>query len=109
MRHEIRVPRLSETVEEGVLVTWFVESGQLVRSGDRVAEVQVEKMASEVTSPVDGRVTELLGAPGDVVVQGALLAVIEFGGAGRRRQRACIPGRQTAGQGARRRPRPGRR
>jgi len=34
-------------------------------------------MASEVTSPADGRVTELLAAQGDVVSQGALLAVVE--------------------------------
>jgi pyruvate/2-oxoglutarate dehydrogenase complex dihydrolipoamide acyltransferase (E2) component len=77
MRHEVIMPRLSETVDEGILVTWFVEPGQLVRAGDRVAEVQVEKMASEVSAPADGRVAELLAAQGDVISQGALLAVIE--------------------------------
>jgi pyruvate dehydrogenase E2 component (dihydrolipoamide acetyltransferase) len=81
MRHEVIMPRLSETVDEGILVTWFVEPGQLVRAGDRVAEVQVEKMASEVSAPADGRVTELLAAQGDVIAQGATLAVIEGAGA----------------------------
>lgn len=77
MRHEVIMPRLSETVDEGILVTWFVEPGQLVRAGDRVAEVQVEKMASEVLAPADGRVAELLAAQGDIIAQGAPLAVIE--------------------------------
>ena len=77
MRHEILVPRLSETTEEGILVTWFVEPDQSVKAGDPVAEVQVEKMAAEVTAPADGRVTEILAAQGDVVTQGALLAVVE--------------------------------
>jgi len=77
MRHEILVPRLSETAEEGILVTWFVEPGQPVKAGDPVAEVQIEKMASEVTAPATGRVTGLLAAQGDVVTQGALLAVVE--------------------------------
>jgi len=77
MRHEVIMPRLSETVDEGILVTWFVEPGQLVRAGDRIAEVQVEKMAAEVAAPADGRVAELLAAQGDVIAQGAPLAVIE--------------------------------
>lgn len=77
MRHEVTMPRLSETVEEGILVTWFVEPGQLVRAGDRMAEVQVEKMAAEVSAPADGRVAELLAAQGDVIAQGAPLAIIE--------------------------------
>ncbi len=77
MPHEVLMPRLSETTDEGVVVTWFVEPGAMVREGDLVAEVQVEKMSAEVRAPVAGRIGELRIAPGGVVAQGALLVVIE--------------------------------
>ena len=56
MRREIEMPRLSEAVEEGVLVTWLVEPGATVREGDLIAEVQVEKASAEVRAPVAGRI-----------------------------------------------------
>jgi len=81
MAHEIVMPRLSETTDEGVLVTWFVEPGSAVREGDLVAEVQVEKAAAEVRSPAAGRVGTLLAEPGGVVRQGDRLTTIETGDA----------------------------
>ncbi len=73
----IEMPRLSEGVEEGVLVAWFVEPGAIVRAGDLVAEVQVEKMAAEVRAPADGRVRRLLVAAGDIVRQGGPIVELE--------------------------------
>ncbi len=81
MRREILMPRLSDAVEEGVLVTWFVEPGATVTEGDLIAEIQVEKVSAEVRAPVAGRVAELLVEPGAVVLQEAVLAVIETGAA----------------------------
>ncbi|MFZ5853149.1 MAG: dihydrolipoamide acetyltransferase family protein [Chloroflexota bacterium] len=77
MRREIVMPRLSDAVEEGVVVTWFVEPGAIVREGDLVAEIQVEKAASEVRAPAAGRVEALLVEPGGIVPQGAPIAVLE--------------------------------
>lgn len=82
MPHEVLMPRLSETTDEGVVVTWFVEPGAMVREGDLVAEVQVEKMSAEVRAPVAGRIGELRIAPGGVVAQGAVLVVIEAAAGG---------------------------
>ncbi len=75
------MPTLSDEVEEGVLVTWFVVPGASVRAGDLVAEVQVEKVSEEVRAPADGRLTETLVGPGDVVRQGAPIALMEVGAA----------------------------
>ena len=77
MRREILMPRLSEQVEEGVLVTWFVERGATVREGDLVAEVQVEKTSFDVVAPASGQIGELLFAAGDVVSQEAPIATVE--------------------------------
>ncbi len=79
MRQDIIVPRVSETTEEGVLVTWFVESGARVREGDLVAEVQVEKTSAEIRAPADGRIAELLVEPGAVIVQGHPIASLDAG------------------------------
>ena len=69
------MPRLSDEEEEGVLVTWFVQPGATVREGDLLAEVQVLKVSAEVVAPVSGTV-ELRAQPGEVVPQGAVIAVI---------------------------------
>lgn len=71
------MPRLSEETEEGIVVTWFVQSGANVSEGDLLAEVQVEKLSAEVRAPAPGRVAELLVEPGGVVAQGAPIAVLE--------------------------------
>jgi pyruvate dehydrogenase E2 component (dihydrolipoamide acetyltransferase) len=81
MRQEILMPTLSEDAEEGVVVAWFVVPGAAVREGDRVAEVQVEKVSAEVHAPAGGRVAEILAAQGEVVRQGAPIGVIEVGAA----------------------------
>jgi pyruvate/2-oxoglutarate dehydrogenase complex dihydrolipoamide acyltransferase (E2) component len=72
---EVLMPRLSDEEEEGVLVTWFVQPGATVREGDLLAEVQVLKVSAEVVAPASGTV-ELRAQPGDVVPQGAVIAVI---------------------------------
>jgi pyruvate dehydrogenase E2 component (dihydrolipoamide acetyltransferase) len=77
MRREIVMPRLSDAVEEGVLVTWLTEPGATVTEGDLVAEVQVEKVSSDVHAPATGMIGSLLVGPGDVVRQGATIATIE--------------------------------
>jgi pyruvate dehydrogenase E2 component (dihydrolipoamide acetyltransferase) len=77
MRQEVLMPTLSDEAEEGVLVTWFVVPGAPVRADQLIAEVQVEKVSAEVHAAADGRLTEILIQPGEVVRQGAPIAVLE--------------------------------
>lgn len=80
MRRDVLMPHLSDEVEEGVLVTWFVEPGGAVDEGALIAEVQVQKVSEEVLAPAAGRVAELLAPQGGVVRQGDPIAVLETGG-----------------------------
>lgn len=77
MRLDILVPRISESTEEGVLVTWFVQPGAWIREGDLVAEVQVEKTSAEVRAPASGRIAERLVEPGAMIVQGHPIAALD--------------------------------
>jgi pyruvate dehydrogenase E2 component (dihydrolipoamide acetyltransferase) len=95
MRQDIIVPRVSESTEEGVLVTWFVEPGASVHEGDLVAEVQVEKMSAEVRAAADGTI-ELLVEPGGLVVQGRPIAVLDTDG----RTAAATPAPEPAAAAA---------
>lgn len=76
MTHEVLMPQLSEDVEEGVVVTWFVEPGAVVAEGDLIAEVQVEKIASEVRAPAAGTIVELRVQPNEVIKRGEAIALI---------------------------------
>lgn len=77
MRHDILVPRISDSAEEGVLVTWFIEPGTWVHEGDLVAEVQVEKTSAEIRAPASGTIAELLVEPGAVIVQGQSITTLD--------------------------------
>ncbi|WP_353509873.1 lipoyl domain-containing protein [Intrasporangium sp.] len=61
---------------EGVVSTWFVGEGESVAAGQLLAEVQVDKVAAEVHSPVAGVVRRLVEEEA-VVTQGEAIARIE--------------------------------
>lgn len=77
MRHEIYMPYLSASIEEGVVATWFVEEGAAVSKDQLLAEVQVEKTAVDVLSPAAGRVVEIRVGPQGIAKQGEVVAVVE--------------------------------
>jgi pyruvate dehydrogenase E2 component (dihydrolipoamide acetyltransferase) len=64
MPTQILMPQLSPTMEEGRLAKWHVQEGDLVRSGDVVAEIETDKATMEVEAPEDGRIEKLLVAGG---------------------------------------------
>lgn len=75
---EVTFPFLDEEASdaEGVVATWFVDDGTTVSPGHLLAEVQVAKVAGEVTAPSEGVLRRKV-AEGDVVAQGTVIAHIE--------------------------------
>jgi biotin carboxyl carrier protein len=61
----------------GKIVATFVEPGQRVKKGARVALMEAMKMEHSLTAPMDGIVTEVAAEPGTQTVEGAILARIE--------------------------------
>ena len=66
----------SPSDETITIVSWAVQVGQTIAEGELLAEVEADKAASEMKSPVGGTVTELLLAEGDNVPVGTPVARI---------------------------------
>ncbi|NUA98287.1 acetoin dehydrogenase dihydrolipoyllysine-residue acetyltransferase subunit [Azospirillum melinis] len=68
------MPRLGETMEEGVIVGWLVEPGQQFRRGDAILELETDKTVVEYPALGDGRLDGTLVSAGDRVPVGAPIA-----------------------------------
>lgn len=66
---EILMPALSPTMTEGNLVKWLKKEGDIVKSGDVIAEIETDKATMEVDTPDEGRMGKILVAEGTEGVQ----------------------------------------
>ncbi|MFF5313300.1 2-oxo acid dehydrogenase subunit E2 [Streptomyces massasporeus] len=73
---EFTMPSLGADMDEGMLLEWLVEPGDLVHKGDPVAVVETAKSTIEVECFETGTMTELLVEPGTTVPVGTPLALI---------------------------------
>jgi pyruvate dehydrogenase E2 component (dihydrolipoamide acetyltransferase) len=73
---DVLMPRLSDTMEEGVLSQWVKHEGDQVRKGDVLAVIETDKAAMEMEAYDDGVLTRILVREGDTVPIGAPIAVI---------------------------------
>ena len=76
MAVKIEMPKLSDTMEEGVIAKWNVKEGDEVSSGDVIAEVETDKATMDVEVFDDGTVLKILVDEGDAVPLGGLMAVV---------------------------------
>ncbi|MDC0456700.1 pyruvate dehydrogenase complex dihydrolipoamide acetyltransferase [Alphaproteobacteria bacterium] len=60
MSINILMPALSPTMEEGTLSKWLVKEGDIVTSGDLIAEIETDKATMEVESIDDGMIGKIL-------------------------------------------------
>ncbi len=76
MTFEIILPEMGEGVIEGTLTRWLVKKGDTIRQFDPIAEVETDKVTTEITSEVAGVVLELLVEEGQTVPVDTILATI---------------------------------
>src|SRR5215468_11882463 len=76
MAQIIGLPKLSPTMEEGVLVRWTKKEGDKVSPGDLVAEVETDKANMDFNIEDEGVLLKLLVKEGDTVKLGAPVAII---------------------------------
>jgi len=73
---EIQMPKLSDTMTEGTLVTWKKKKGDQVSAGEVLAEIETDKATMEWESPEDGTLTEIYVDEGGKVNVGDKIAFI---------------------------------
>src|SRR6266487_4227603 len=73
---EIQMPKLSDTMTEGTLVSWKKKKGDKVSAGDVIAEIETDKATMEWESPEDGTLTEIYVEEGGKVEVGQRIAFI---------------------------------
>ncbi len=73
---DVFMPRLSDTMEEGVLSQWVKHEGDQVRKGDVLAVIETDKAAMDMEAYDEGVLTKVLVADGASVPIGTPIAVI---------------------------------
>ena len=80
MPTQVLMPQLGESVVEGTITKWLKNVGDKVKEYDPLIEINTDKVDTEVPSPADGVLLEILVPEGTVVRAGQLLAWIGAAG-----------------------------
>ena len=76
MSVDIVMPRLSDSMEEGTVLQWFVAEGSPVAEGEPLVEVETDKASVTYESEHDGALLKILTGPGESAAVGAVIAVV---------------------------------
>jgi len=71
---DIVTPAGGESVQEGTILEWTVQVGDVVEEGQTVVELSTDKVDMELPAPVAGTITEILAAEGETVAVGHVIA-----------------------------------
>jgi pyruvate dehydrogenase E2 component (dihydrolipoamide acetyltransferase) len=74
---ELKLPELGENISQGTVTKILVTSGQTIKKGQNILELETEKAILEVPSPADGVVGEILIKSGTVIKVGQAVLRIE--------------------------------
>lgn len=73
---DLIMPKMGESIMEATILKWLKKPGDRVKMEEAVLEIATDKVDSEVPSPVEGTITQLLFKEGDVVPVGKAIATI---------------------------------
>ncbi|MFA6470025.1 MAG: dihydrolipoamide acetyltransferase family protein [Bacteroidota bacterium] len=76
MATKMLMPKLSDTMEEGVILKWRKKEGESIKSGDILADIQSDKADMEQEAYDSGVILKLYASEGEGVKVGAPLAII---------------------------------
>ena len=76
MAQIIKLPKMSDTMEEGVIVSWLVKVGDQVKSGDIIAEVETDKATMELENFEKGTILHLAAKEGDAIPVDSVIAIV---------------------------------
>jgi pyruvate dehydrogenase E2 component (dihydrolipoamide acetyltransferase) len=76
MAELITLPKMSDTMTEGVIVRWNVKVGDTVKSGDILAEVETDKATMDMEVYAKGTVLQLLVEEGNAIPVDGPIAIV---------------------------------
>jgi 2-oxoisovalerate dehydrogenase E2 component (dihydrolipoyl transacylase) len=76
MAEPITMPQLGESVTEGTITRWLKAEGEPVEQDEPIAEVDTDKVNTELPSPLAGKLQKLLVPEGTTVDVGAEIALV---------------------------------
>ena len=80
MRYEFPFPDIGEGIAEGTLLKWLVNVGDEIKEGQPLAEVETDKVTTDIPSPKSGRIIELKYNEGDTIEVEKVFVVIDLSG-----------------------------
>src|SRR5947209_9013104 len=92
---EISMPRLSDTMQEGTIARWLKKTGDEVKKGDIIAEIETDKATMDLESYDAGVLEQILVQEGETVPIGQPIAVVGSG-AGAQKQAPAEASRAKA-------------
>lgn len=76
MASRIVMPKLTDTMEEGVLLAWKKREGDPVQAGEALAEIETDKAVMDLEAFASGILRKILVQDGATVLSGTLIGVI---------------------------------
>jgi pyruvate dehydrogenase E2 component (dihydrolipoamide acetyltransferase) len=77
---ELVMPKMGESLQEGTITKWLKQVGDKIERDEPVLEISTDKVDTEVPSPVDGVLSEILVEEGETVEVGTVIAMLNGGG-----------------------------
>lgn len=77
MIEDIKVPILAESVAEATLLNWHIQPGQVVQEGDKIVDIETDKVVLEVVAPKVGTVVDILKNNGENVLSEEIIAHLD--------------------------------
>ncbi|HFA51562.1 MAG TPA: pyruvate dehydrogenase complex dihydrolipoamide acetyltransferase [Bacteroidetes bacterium] len=79
MAEVIKMPRMSDTMEEGNIVAWHKKEGDAIEPGDLLAEIETDKATMDFESLWEGHLLHIAVKEGAVPVEGIIAVIGEEG------------------------------
>lgn len=76
-RIEVVMPQMGESITTGTITKWNKAVGDTIEIDEILLEISTDKVESEIPSPVEGKIAELLYPEGETIDVGKVIAYIE--------------------------------
>jgi 2-oxoglutarate dehydrogenase E2 component (dihydrolipoamide succinyltransferase) len=76
---EIEMPKMGESVMEGTIIKWYKKVGEKIKKDETIFEISTDKVDTEIPSPVEGTLAEILIGEQETVSVGTIVAKISTG------------------------------